>query len=270
MTSPVARLRALSVPALLVAAVLAVVPAAARAADDEEVQMGAQLFNQLKAQGEIVKSSPLYDSLRPISSAITKAVQPDYPYPIHFYIVHESQPNAFAAPGGNIYVVDSLMYFVKNSEELAGTICHETSHLLHHDSVELMKRNEQIRARAIAATILLPPTVGSVLAVTAISQLDSNHYSREAEEAADLTGADTCARADYNPWGLVWLFGDFSNANLKSPPEILSDHPNNAHRIERLKQHFVQAPATFSKFDPDPKSAKPLQLPANEQEEFLR
>jgi len=241
-------------------------------ADDktDEAQEGAQLFAQLKSQGEIVKSSPLYETLQPIATAITKVIQSKYFLPIHFYIVHEKQPNAFAAPGGNIYVVDSLLYFVKNTEELAGTICHETSHLIHHDSMNLMKRNEAIRARAIAATVLLGPTIGTVLAVTAISQLQSQHYSRDAEEAADLTGSDTCAAAGYNPWGLVWLFQDFSNANMKAPPEILSDHPNNAHRVQRLENHFKQNPGTFAKFDSNPKSAMPLNVPTNENEVFLK
>lgn len=213
--------------------------AGAQSSDDtDEPKMGAQLFEQLKSAGEIVSSSPLYDRLRPIADQITRVVQPRYRYPIHFYIVHEQQPNAFAAPGGNIYVVDSLFYFVKNTEELAGTICHETSHLLHHDSVNQMKRNDEIRARAIAATVLLGPGVGTALAATAIAQLDSLHYSRDIEESADITGSDTCAAAHYNPWGLVWLFDDFSNSDLKQPPEILSDHPNDGHRVQALEKHF--------------------------------
>ncbi len=254
---------------VLFAAILAL-GSTARADDSDEAQAGAQLFADLKAQGEIVQSSPLYDTLRPIATAITKVVQPQYQYPIHFYIVHENQPNAFAAPGGNIYVVDSLLYFVKNAEELEGTLCHESSHLLHHDSMELMKRDDAIRRRAIGATILLGPSIGTILAVKAIATLDSLHYSREVEEAADLKGSETCAAAGYNPWGLVWLFNDFSQANLKQPPEILSDHPNDEHRIEQLKRHFAQDPARFAKFNSDPASATPLHLPASEAEQFLR
>src|SRR6516165_7352921 len=76
--------------------------------EDEEVQMGQEVFNQLKAKGEIVESSPLYDQLKPIADAITQAAQPRYNHPFKFYLVHETQPNAFATPGGNVYVVDSL------------------------------------------------------------------------------------------------------------------------------------------------------------------
>lgn len=262
--TPIAWLRVLAFAAC------AFFPGAARAEDSDELQMGAQLFAELKSKGEIVSASPLYDRLRPIATAITRAVQPHYQYPIRFYIVHEQQPNAFAAPGGNIYVVDSLFSFVKNTEELAGTICHETSHLLHHDSLHQVKRDEGIRKRAIGATILLGPTAGTVLAVGAIARLDSLHYSRDVEESADITGSDTCAAAHYNPWGLVWLFRDFANSDLEQPPEILSDHPNDAHRVAALEAHFHAAPATFAQFRDDARSATPLKLPTDEAEQFLR
>jgi predicted Zn-dependent protease len=244
--------------------------AAARAADDDEVAMGTQFFDELKSQGNVVKSSPLYDVLRPIAAAITKTVQPQYPYPIHFYIVHGEQPNAFAAPGGNVYVVDSLFYFVKNREELVGTICHETSHLLHHDSMKLMKQQQAVSGRALAATILLGPSVGTVLAATALARLDELHYSREAEEAADLTGADTCAKSGFDPWGLVWLFHDFDGAKLSSPPEILSDHPNDAHRVAALQAHFRADPALFAAYSSDRATATRLHVPSDEDEHFYR
>ena len=256
--------------ALAVAAMPWIAVTAACAQDDEETQMGAQLYDELKQKGEIVTSSPLYDKLRPITSAITRVVQPKYQYPIHFYIVHEAQPNAFAAPGGNVYVVDSLFYFVHNAEELAGTLCHETSHLLHHDSMKEMAHNEAIRRREIAASILLGPSWGTILASSALGDLDSQHYSREQEEAADITGSDTCAAAGINPWGLVWLFQDFQNANFKTPPEILSDHPDNEHRISALEQHFQQNPQTFARFSSNRRTATALKVPKNAPEQFAR
>ncbi len=95
---------------------------------DDEIQMGQEVFNELKAKGEIVKSSVLYDRLAPMADAVTRAAQPRYGHPFKFYLVHEQQPNAFATPGGNVYVTDALLYFVRNTEQLAGTLCHEVSH----------------------------------------------------------------------------------------------------------------------------------------------
>src|SRR5271169_4541699 len=53
---------------------------------DEEVQMGQEVFNELKAKGEIIESSPLYDQLKPIADAITRAAQPRYNHPFKFYL----------------------------------------------------------------------------------------------------------------------------------------------------------------------------------------
>jgi predicted Zn-dependent protease len=236
---------------------------------DEEVQMGQEVFNELKAKGEIIESSPLYDQLRPIADAITRAAQPRYNHPIKFYLVHEAQPNAFATPGGNVYVVDSLLYFVKNTDELAGTLCHEVSHTIHHDSMTMMEEQEKILKRELGAAVILGPTRAHVLAIALIGKLNSQGYSRDVEERADLTGSDVCAGTGYNPWGLVWLFRDFENAKMAQPPEILSDHPNNEHRVEALEQHFRRNPSVFAKFNSDPKSAAPIAVPKNVPEVFL-
>jgi predicted Zn-dependent protease len=236
---------------------------------DEEVQMGQEVFNELKAKGEIIESSPLYDQLRPIADAITRAAQPRYNHPIKFYLVHEAQPNAFATPGGNVYVVDSLLYFVKNTDELAGTLCHEVSHTIHHDSMTMMEEREKILKRELGAAVILGPTRAHVLAIALIGKLNSQGYSRDVEERADLTGSDVCAGTGYNPWGLVWLFRDFENAKMAQPPEILSDHPNNEHRVEALEQHFRRNPSVFGRFNSDPKSATPIAVPKNAPEVFL-
>lgn len=246
-------------------------PLAAQASNqDEEVQMGQEVFNELKAKGEIVESSPLYDVLKPIADAITRAAQPQYNHPFKFYLVHETQPNAFATPGGNVYVVDSLLYFVKNRDELAGTLCHEVSHTIHHDTVTLMEKQQRIEAREIGAAVLLGPTRAHVLAILLLGKLHSLSYSRDVESRADITGSDVCAATGYNPHGLVWLFQDFQNANMDDVPQLLSDHPGNQNRVNALEKHFRKNPSVFGKFNPDPKSAKPISVPKNASEVFVR
>jgi predicted Zn-dependent protease len=237
---------------------------------NDEGEIGQQVFDELKGKGEIVSSSPLYEPLKPIAAAITKTAQPHYGRPFKFYLVHEPSPNAFSVPGGNVFVTDSLLYFVKNTEELAGTICHEVSHTIHHDSMALIEKERQIERREIGAAVLLGPSIAHVLAIQLIGKLNSLGYSREAESAADLTGSDICAGSDYNPWGLVWLFQDFDKADLGQMPQILSDHPSNQNRVTALKRHFRDKPAVFGKFNPDPKSAKPVAIPKDATEQFLR
>jgi predicted Zn-dependent protease len=237
---------------------------------DEEMEMGQQVYNQLKAKGEIIESSPLYDTLTPIADAITKAAQPRYNHPFKFYLVHEAEPNAFSAPGGNVYVVDSLLYFVKNTDELVGTLCHEVSHTIHHDSMRLMEKEQKIAEREIAAAVLLGADRFQLLGILLLGKLHSLSYSREDESRADLTGSDICAKTGYNPWGLVWLFQDFQNANMGQVPQLLSDHPNNQNRVDALQKHFRQNPSVFANFNSDRNSAKPISVPKNAGEVFLR
>jgi len=235
-----------------------------------EQELGAAIYDNLKAQRVIVESSPLYEVLTPISSAIVRAAQPRYYLPMKVWLVHSAQPNAFATPGGNIFVTDELLYFAKNREELAGTLCHEVSHLIHEDSTELAEKQERLLRRELGATILLGPSAANVLAITLIGKLQSLRYSRDVESRADLTGADVCTSAGYNPWGLVWLFGAFENSQSTERPEFLSDHPDNQSRIAALKQHFASDPGRFGRYSSELSSASPISVPQKAPEVFLR
>src|SRR6478752_9473942 len=237
---------------------------------DQETELGQAVYNQLRDKGETIESSPLYDSLRPIAEAISRVAQPRYDHPLKFFIVHEPHPNAFATPGGNVYVVDSLLYFVKNTEQLAGTLCHEVSHTIHRDSIALMEKRNRIKRHEIEAALLLGPTRAHILAIALMGDLHSLGYSREAESNADITGSDICAEAGYNPWGLVWLFQAFQNADTRQLPQLLSDHPANGARIQTLEKHFRDNPSVFAKFNSDPKSATPFVVPKDAPEQFLR
>src|SRR5262249_16323192 len=159
-----------------------------------------------------------------------RVAQPRYNHPFKFYLVHETQPNAFATPGGNVYVVDSLLYFVRNTEQLAGTLCHEVSHTIHHDTVTLMEKEAALEKRERGPALLSGPFRAHLLAILLFGKLHSLSYSRDVESRADLTGSDICAAAGYNPWGLVWLFQDFKNADPNQLPQLLSDHPDDQHR----------------------------------------
>ena len=236
----------------------------------DEVEIGQQIFDQLKAKVEVIESSPLYEQLLPVTEPIVKAAQPRYEHPFKFYLVHEAQPNAFATPGGNVYVVDSLLYFVKDREELAAVLCHEVAHTIHHDSQTLMKKQEQILKRSVGIAVLVGPTRARLLALALLGKLQSLGYSREAEAQADLTGSDICAEAGYNPWGMVWLFDDFKNARKGEMPQLLSDHPNDQNRINAVAKHMADNPSKFATFSNDRKAATSFSADKKTPVVFLR
>ena len=267
--------RASTLAGAVLASLLATLPAQAPARgegppQDAELAIGQEMFKELKAKGEIVESSPLYDSLLPVIEPIMRTAQPRYNHPFKVYLVHEKQPNAFATPGGNIYVVDSLLYFVKNREQLAGTLCHEVAHTIHRDSMELLRKEKRLEKRELGAALLLGPTRAHVLAIALLGKLHSLRYSRDVESRADITGSDICAASGSNPWGLVWLFQGFSDARESEIPQLLSDHPNDQNRINALEAHFRNDPQDFRRFDPDAASATPFTVPKNAPEVFMR
>jgi len=237
---------------------------------DQESELGQSVYDELKAKGEIIESSPLYDVLLPVIEPIMRTAQPRYDHPFKVYLVHEVQPNAFATPGGNIYVTDALLYFVKSKEQLAGTLCHEVAHTLHHDSMELLRKQKLLRAEEVGAAILLGPTRAHVLAIALLGKLRSLGYSRAAESRADLTGSDVCAAAGSNPWGLVWLFRDFKDSRTLEIPQLLSDHPNDQNRVDALEKHFQSEPSVFGRFNSNPGSATPLTVEKKTPVVFLR
>jgi Zn-dependent protease with chaperone function len=233
----------------------------ATASADQESDIGAQVYQQLQAKGEIIaRPDPLYNYLDPIAARIKRVADPQYTYPFQFILVREPKANAFAVPGGNVYVTDTMMRFAKDQEELAGVLCHETSHDIHHDVV-----NENAKAQTQGTIISI---LGSLLGVDRsaagqvgeqlVYQLQTTRFSREVETAADMKGADTCAQAGLNPHGLIWLFEEFEKSGGNQGAEAISDHPRDDHRISDLLTHFQQNPALFGRFSSDIATATPL------------
>ena len=259
------RTAALGLTALI--ATLAAAPAGAQSdAHATEAQIGQQEAQILQQKGEIIpRPNALYATLDPIAQRIAAVADPQYDFPFRFTLVHEAQPNAFAVPGGNVYVTDSLMKFVQNKEELAGVLCHETSHDIHHDVLNNAQKN-QTTAGIIgivgALTGLSNSGIGQV-AESGVYTLQSDSFSRAVEHNADAKGAMTCAQAGFNPWGMVWLFQNFEKANTGGSMEALSDHPTDDHRIADLEAEFRANPQIFGRFKSDIAYATPLSTSNN-------
>ena len=236
------------------------VPAAAATDQQQwELQVGQQEWQQLSQQGKIVpQSDPMYRVLDPIARRIAGVADKQYFTPFHFYLVRDSSPNAFAVPGGNVYVTTSMMSFAQNQQELSGVICHEVSHDIHHDVYNLALKNQHLSLLAGLAGLLVGNSNIGQFVVGAGAQLESLSFSRPVESAADHTGAYVCAQAGENPWGMVWLFQRFLQQQPPQGMEALSDHPSDNHRIEDLENEFRNDPATFGRFNPNVSSATPL------------
>lgn len=193
-------------------------------------------------RGEIVPpQSPLYRAIHPITQPIASVADSQYFVPFHFILLNEPTPNAQAMPGGNVYITTGMLSFLKNGDELAGVICHEVNHDIHHDMYAVYSATQGGRA----------PQDPNAIA-----------YERQAETNADRAGAYTCAKAGFNPWGMVWNFrlhGQTPMAAAQETPN--SDHPTDAARASDLIALLEGDPATFGRFKDNVAAATPLAVP---------
>ncbi len=206
-----------------------------------ETQVGQQRYTDYMQRGEIVPpQSPLYRTLDPIGDAIATVADRQYFTPFHFVLLNEQTPNAFSMPGGNVYVTTALLSFLKNRDELAGVICHEVSHDIHHDMYAVFQATQGGRSQQDPSVIA---------------------YERAAERNADRSGAFLCAKAGFNPWGLVWNFREYRRA-MGVGNNGGTDHPSDEQREADLVALFQSHKATFGRFSDDVASATPLARPS--------
>jgi predicted Zn-dependent protease len=240
------------VAAVGIAELTHVVPALAL----DEAQIGREVFEQLRDDGDLLFDSPFYEHLNEIGSVISATVKDRYPYPIQYHVVKGDSANAFSVPGGNIYVNEPLLRMAKNRDELAGVLAHETGHMvLHH----VAKRIANANASNIIGTILSIPAqvilgpLGGLGAEAAMNQLqnaqDAN-VSRHIEAQADEEGARIMAASGvYNPYGLIWFFDQMTKRYGDKGTFWSRSHPFDSARITDLKTLFAANPQVFAKYD---------------------
>ena len=199
-----------------------------------EVQVGRQAYMTYVQRGEIVpRQSQLYAILDPVATAIAAVANRQYYTSFRFILLNEDEPNAFSMPDGYVYVSTAMLSYLRNRDELAGVLCHEVNHDIHHDMYNVYKAS-QGGAQPIA-------------------------YERAAELNADRAGAYTCARAGFNPWGMVWNMRHHRGMEPGQQVAATSDHPSDDQRLADLVALLTSDTATFGKFRDDVAVSVPLQ-----------
>ena len=164
-------------------------------------------------------------------------------------VLHDSTVNAFAIPGGNVYVYSGIVDFLQSDDELAAVIAHELAHV--------EKRHSLKNYRASAAlTALLQKAVknqkNKELWCAVLSSLTLMQFSQKQEDEADDVGQYRLAAAGFNPYGQVQVWERFLKkyGDSKGLEKFLSSHPSHKARIENAKRNIAkmnyQVPTTES------------------------
>ena len=202
-----------------------------------ETQVGDRVYQQLKAEGRLNAPQQVSPDVQRMIDRLVAAARPGG-FNFQFHIVDDKTWNAFAVPGGRVFIHTGLLKASRRPEELAGVLAHEMAHVVERHSMRQIISTAGLYLIVQAA---LGDTTG-LLAVMADSSrfLLGQKFSRDFEREADDRGWDYLVRARIDPIGMIDFFErlkkEQENNPLENPSmELISTHPTTQERIGRLK-----------------------------------
>ena len=242
----VTTLREGSVIAALTSCCVVVSGCASTVSTQREVQMGLQASQELEAQLPVLEDALVETYVSDLGQRIVAGLDtaPDVPW--RFRVIDSEQVNAFAVPGGFVYVTRGLLEEADTMSELAGPLAHEIAHVVHRHGVEQMTRMQGTELAASLAYVLLGREPGELeqagLAVGAGAVFAS--YSRDDEREADASAIEYLERAGIDPAGLTRFFEPLAEGGHR--PGIVerwfATHPMTEERIETTRAAIAAKP----------------------------
>ena len=219
-----------------------------RLTDEEEIEIGRQAAAEFESENRISRDPALVQRVERIGRALVPHTQRqniDYT----FRVVDTGEVNAFALPGGYIYVTRGMIEFVEQDHELAGVIGHEIAHVALRHSARLIESLAAAQA-AIDLVTASSEELASIyqdnatqLAINAVTQIVVSGWGRENELDADQHGTIYMARAGYNPYEIIDLFERMGEQEaVPGDPLALmfATHPPFPDRIRRVQETIQQ------------------------------
>lgn len=212
-----------------------------------ERQFGEALHAQLARERTFVTNHPAFEAqVRVVTNALLPALRaPGLEF--RFHVVQDTNLNAFAIPGGHVYIHTGLLGAVGRPEELAGVLAHEIAHVTQRHGLRKMMESAGLW---LAVSSLFGDVQGLAGAVVDGSQfLLTQKYSRDFEREADDVGWDTLVAANVNPRGMIDFFQTLRREEAASAAgqaaaglSLVSTHPATAERLERLEAKWRRLP----------------------------
>ncbi len=244
---------------------------------ENDVKTGSAIARKIEIQIGLVRAVQAEDIIKKTGDRLV-AQLPSNPYTFSFQIVDQPEPNAFALPGGFVYVSRGLLALIQNEDELAGVLGHEISHVVQRHSAKS-------RRKAILPSILAVPGVllggalggelGDKIAAPFLGagKVYLASFSRKQEAEADQMGIVLAAKAGYQPAQLSSILGRMekyieAESGTTSKFSFFSDHPMTPDRIKAITEQSaslavtpspsnLSAPDFFSSFDHIPYGPNP-------------
>lgn len=237
--------RSCRIAPLALAAMLSIIPAACSISQREEIELGRQYSAEINRQLPIVDDASINRYVSLLGDRLAAHGPRKIGY--SFFVVNTDVVNAFALPGGFVYINRGLIEETRNLSELAAVIAHEVAHVEERHNVEQLERVQRANIGGALASILLGGTVGG-LAQTGIEVAGAAilaSYSREAEREADRMGIDLMVAAGIDPEGMVTFFKRLLDLHERQPTlfeQWFSTHPLTEERIAAGREQIREIP----------------------------
>jgi len=223
----------------------------------QEAQLGAQLHDQLRREAWLLEDPVVSRYLDDLGRRIAEAAGPSE-NGYRFFVVVDAEVNAFAAPGGNVYVHTGTLLAARNVAELSGVLAHEVGHVARRHVAQNTGRRRAVNTArqvgVIAGAVAAGPAGASAASLLGglASLAALNSFGREAERDADAFAVEVLPRAGYDPEGVVTFFQTLMRQSGEAPSgEFLSDHPATQERIDETRRAIdaLELPANLRSDD---------------------
>src|SRR5438270_13936673 len=211
---------------------------------EQEIQAGQQAAAQTNRQYPVLPdSNPVTQYIQQLGRRLVQYA-PGEKWPYQFHVVNQKEINAFALPGGPLYVNVGTIQAADNEAQLAGVMAHELSHIIQRHATRAATKQYKAQVGLGILGAVLGGGVGGQLAGAGISLVAGSYFlknSRQSEKEADLLGTDIMYDAGYDPIQLPTFFEKIQ-AEGSQGPQFLSDHPDPGNRIEYVRNEIETLP----------------------------
>ena len=204
---------------------------------DEEIAIGLQAQPAMMSQyGGLAPDPVAQYRVDEVGAKLLDAIGQETPWNFEFHLLNDSQTiNAFALPGGQVFVTRALYSKLQTEGQLAGVIAHEIGHVLERHGAQRMAKG-QFTQILVVATGVATEDHTATQAAAAIGNLVNMSYGRDDELESDRWGVELLASAGYDPRAMIEVMRVLKEAGgNRSQPEFFSTHPDPENRIERIE-----------------------------------
>ena len=207
---------------------------------EQDVELGRRSAQEIAAQVPLLQDAPTVEYVRALGARLAERA-PGHKFPYQFNVIATRDINAFALPGGFIFVNAGALMAAKNEGELAGVIAHEITHVaLRHGTNQASKAYVAQRGIGILEKVFGGSDSDLGQLMGAVGGTGANvlflRFGRTAERQADLEGARVMAEAGYDPRDMASFFETLAEQGGQRGPEFLSDHPDPGNRVASIKE----------------------------------